>query len=76
MIISEEKIEINKIYRLHMDLPEEQFGRNHLDFEAKSIYCHPDITPQFYNIGFQLVRISPDDIDIISHIIKDNVIRD
>ena len=75
MIISEEPVETDRVYRLHMDLPEEEFGKDHLDFEAKSIYCQPDITPQFYTTGFQFIRTSPGDIEIIESIITEYGIR-
>ena len=76
MIISNEPIEAEKVYRLHMDLPDQRFGKAHLDLDAKSVYCQPDINPQFYNAGFQFVNISPRDIGIIESIVQEYRIRD
>ena len=76
MIISDEPLETEKVYRLHMDLPDQGFGKAHLEFDAKSIYCQPDINPQFYNTGFQFVNISPRDVGIIESIVKEYKIRD
>jgi hypothetical protein len=76
MIISDGPIETDKVYRLHMDLSDQRFGKAHLDFEARSIYCQPDITPQLYNAGFQFINISPKDVGIIENIVKEYRIRD
>jgi hypothetical protein len=76
MIICNEPIETQKVYHLHMDLPDQGFGKAHLDFDAMSKYCQPDINPRFYNAGFQFVSISPRDIAIIESIVKAYRIRD
>jgi hypothetical protein len=76
MIISNEPIETGKVYRLHMDLSDQGFGKAHLNFEARSIYCQLDITPHSYNVGFQFTNILPRDIGIIEGIVKEYRIRD
>lgn len=72
MIISEAPLETGKVYRLHMDLSEAYFSKSHLDFEARCVYSQPEaIAPKFYNTGFQLLKIAPEDVQIITQIIQE-----
>jgi hypothetical protein len=59
-----------------MDIPEEVFGKDHLDFEARAIWSQVDINPRFYNTGFQFSSIAPQDIEIIERIIIEYGIRE
>lgn len=76
MLISEFPIKAGIRYRLRMDLPEDTFMKQDLSFEARSIWCKPDINPKFFVTGFQLIDLPPQDIDIIEQIIKDYGFRD
>jgi hypothetical protein len=76
MVISEDPIETGLVMRLCMDLPEGYFTRERLNFEAKSVWCKPDIDPKFYNTGFQLINPNREDIDIIQWIIQEYGFRD
>lgn len=76
MIISEDAIEVDQIFLLRIDLPEDIYSRTVLNFEAKSVWCRKDIDPKFHNTGFQLMEISKDGKDIISQIIEDYGFRD
>ena len=72
MIISDMPLEVNRLYRLHMDLSEAFFSKSHLDFEARCVWSQPEaIAPKFYNTGFQFVKISPEDVQIITQIIQE-----
>ena len=76
MIISEAPVVTREEFRLRMDIPEEIFGKDHLDFEARTIWCQADINPRFFNTGFQFSNIAPQDIDIIERIIVEYGIRE
>ena len=71
MIISEDPLEINQIYLLRIDLPEDIYSKSVLNFEARSVWCQSDVDPNFYNTGFQLIEISDESKDIIAQIIDD-----
>jgi len=75
MIISEKPLEIDTVYNLRMDLSGAFFDREQLDFKANGVWCKPDIDPAFFNIGFQLINISSDEISIIHRIIEEYGIR-
>ena len=76
MIISEDPIATDKSYLLRIDLPDDIYAQPVLNFEAKSVWCRPDVDPNFYNTGFQFVDISDEGQKIISQIIDDYGFRD
>ncbi len=75
MIISRKPIPTGIIANLRIDLPEYLFGKDHLDTKAQSIWCMPDVTPEFYNTGFKFLEIAQEDTQIIERILKEYAIR-
>ena len=76
MIISETPLEVNQVYLLRIDLPEDIYSRSVLNFEAESVWSRLDVDPNFYNTGFKLIEISEDSKDIIAQIIEDYGFRE
>ena len=54
-----------------MDLPEDIYNKKVLNLDAKSVWCKPDIDPNFYNTGFKVFNVSEDEKAIIEKIIVD-----
>lgn len=75
-LISESPIPTAERYQLRMMLPAEIFGRDHLDFEAESLWSNQDINPDFYDTGFRLHRIEARDALVIAHLIDEYGFRD
>lgn len=69
MLTSEAPLKENLIYSLKMVLPEKIHGKMEISFKAKSLWCNPDINPNFYDIGFQFIDISLKDVKIIESLI-------
>lgn len=68
---SQSAIPINKDFRLRMDLSSEVANKPAMVFVARSKWCQVDpLDPFIYNVGFQLVSISPSDLDIINRIME------
>jgi hypothetical protein len=60
MIISEEQQVPNTVMILRFDLPDkgsDLFGVEHMDIPARIAYCQPDVSPEFYNIGFEFLEV-------------------
>ena len=76
MVISDKPLEIDKVFSLRIDLPEDMYKKPVLNLEARSIWCQPDVDPTFYNTGFQLLNLTPDDAAIIGRIIDDFDLRE
>lgn len=68
---SQSVIPVNKDFRLRMDLSSEVANKPAMVFVARSKWCRVDpLDPFIYNVGFQLVSISPSDLDIINRIME------
>lgn len=76
MIISEEPIEPDTVFRLRMDLPEELSDKGYIFFEARSVWCQPDVDPNFFDIGVQLIEIEDEDVALIERMIAEYGFRD
>ena len=64
---SQSPIPINKDFRLRMDLTREVADKPAMVFVARSKWCEVDpLDPFIYNVGFQLVNISPADLEIFN----------
>lgn len=62
---SQTPIPVNKDFRLRMDLTSEVANKPAMVFVARSRWCEVDpLDPFIYNVGFQLVNITPADLDI------------
>ena len=75
MIISEEPLEVDGEYKLRMDLPDDLYQKAVLNFDALSMWCQPDIDPNFYNTGFRLIGISEHEKEIVNQILGDYEIK-
>jgi hypothetical protein len=68
---SQNPIPINKDFRLRMDLTSEVANKPAMVFVARSKWCEVDpLDPFIYNVGFQLVNISPGDLDIFHRMME------
>ena len=68
---SQKPIPPNKDFRLRMDLTSEVANKPSMVFVARSKWCKTDpLDPFVYNVGFQLINISPSDYNIINRMIE------
>jgi hypothetical protein len=68
---SQKPIPPNKDFRLRMDLTSEVANKPTMVFVARSKWCQQDpLDPFVYNVGFQLINISPSDLNIINRMIE------
>ncbi len=66
MIISEEKLPVDRLMSLRFDLPDiNAFDSNSLNLNARVARCDPDISPGFYNIGFEFQEVKEEQKAII-----------
>jgi len=70
-IDSQAPIPTNKDFHLRMDLTSEIADKPTMVFIARSKWCEVDpLDPFIYNVGFQLVNISPGDLNIINRMME------
>jgi len=60
MIISENPLELNKIYQIKILLGKEIDGHDYLDCAAKSLWSKKDVNKSYYDTGFKIVDSSID----------------
>ena len=57
----------NKEFRFLMNLTSTQADKSFMEFVARSRWCRVDpLDPFVYNIGFQMIQIAPDDLEIFN----------
>ena len=71
MVIGEHPQKPDLKFPLRLELPEQIFGKNHLDLNALSVWSHPDLIPTLHNTGFQLMDVSEEDLAILERIIRE-----
>ena len=76
MLISEKPIQTGKVYKLKMMLPRKILDYEEIVFEAKSIWCDNDINPAFYDTGFRMINVSPQDVEVIDNLIQNFLFQD
>jgi hypothetical protein len=60
MVIGEKPIEENVTLTLQIEVPElEGVTLKRLSVPARAVWCQPDISPEYYNIGFEFKEITP-----------------
>jgi len=70
MILSEDRIDSNRVMELHIKLPENFVQKKELIFVANSRWCAPDINPEYFDVGYQFANVSEEDGKIIQAIIE------
>ena len=69
MIVGPSPIPENKTIQLRLELTADVADKPFMEFMANSKWCHPDLDPSMYNIGFEIKGLSQVDTKIIQKII-------
>ncbi len=59
-MVSREEIETGRDIRLRLSMPEEYCKERQVVFDAKSMWCGPDVNPEFYATGFNAPGLAQD----------------
>lgn len=76
MLISDDPIPVNEIFRLRMRLPSQIANKDELIFDAASRWCKQDANPDFYITGFQIDDVDEEIAKFILSLIDDFSFRD
>jgi len=71
MVMSEEPLEVGRVFRCKMLVQSEMSDREHLCFEAKSLWCRKAAEASFYDTGMQLLSMAPENLAGIQQIIDE-----
>jgi hypothetical protein len=61
---------------IQLELTPEISEKPFLEFQTKSKWCHPDLEPSLYNIGFEILELSAQDSRTIQKIVETFGFRD
>lgn len=62
---SSKPIPINTDYKLRIDQTGEISNKSYIIFKARARWCNVDVfDPNLYNVGFQIIEMTPSDYDI------------
>jgi len=70
MVMSEEPIEIGKVFHMKMLLQTDLSNKQFLHFDAKSKWTDKSINTDFYDTGFELIDIDSDDFKEFDRVIE------
>ena len=76
MLISDKPIPTDKDFRLWLDVPQEEGGRERLFIETHSLWSKRDVNPSFYDTGFSILNASPEALLRIQLLIDDLKLSD
>lgn len=69
-LVSKERIEKNRVFKMRMTLPEGYFEEKELHFQAKSLWSSNDVNPDFYDTGFTVPDVEARTRDIIIDLVN------
>ena len=69
MVISEEKIELEKTFHLEIILPEEVEGRDRINVKAKTLWCKKDVNPDYFATGLEIEELDVINEELIEYMI-------
>lgn len=76
MLLSEEPFPVGTTQRIKVEVTSDIGDRPFLNMTVKSIWCEPDVDPKHFNTGFEIVKLKPEDDQIIQAIIEAYGFRD
>lgn len=76
MIISEKSLAPNTEITLSIELPElPNIKAVRMSLAARVAWCQQDLSPQYYNVGFEFKEVAPDQKKMIAAIIENYEFR-
>jgi hypothetical protein len=72
MVIGEKSIEVGKHLTLGIEFPESlpEIPAIRVVISARAAWCRPDESPLYFNIGFEFIEVSPENVMSIEAILE------
>ena len=71
MIVCEKRIPEGQTIPLRLELSNEVSEKPFMEFNARTKWCKPDVSPSMFNVGFEILDLTPDDVKIVQRINKE-----
>lgn len=69
MLISDHQLPPMATFSLRMQLPQPEFEQTFFEFSAQSVWCRPDVNPNFFDTGFEFRDLTEADRQIIASLV-------
>lgn len=70
MVIGEKGLEVDADITLQIEVPElEGIAVRRLAIPARAVWCQPDLSPEYFNIGFEFRDVKEEQKDVIQAIL-------
>lgn len=71
MVIGDRPNDTGQLVTLAVELPElPDIKSSRIVIPSRTAWCEQDISPNFFNVGFEFLEINPDQAEIIKAIVK------
>ena len=71
MVIGEKNLEENAVLTLAIELPElPDIAVSRITIPARAVWCKQDLSPQYFNIGFEFTELKPGHAKIFQAILE------
>ena len=70
MLFSRDQIEQDNSFQFRINLDEEFQIEEKLIFKAKSVWCRPDVNPEYFIIGFEFSGLDQAGADMVKYVIQ------
>jgi hypothetical protein len=76
MVIGEKNLDENAVLTLAIELPElPNIAVSRITIPARAVWCQQDISPEFFNIGFEFKEVTPKQSAVIASIMENYEFR-
>ncbi len=70
MLVTEKPWPIDKISQCIIRLPEEINGLDHIEFEAISRWCKPDVDPAMFRVGYEIRKMTAEYEKVVEELLR------
>ncbi len=71
MLLSKDRIDVDRIFSMKIEPYEELNMQSGLEFKAKSIWCEKDANPDYMVTGFEFISLDNTAMTKVNHLIKE-----
>lgn len=76
MIISDEQLKVEERLTISIQLPElPKINATRLTLPARVVWCHQDISPEYFNIGLEFEAVNEEQKEIIEAVVENYEFR-
>jgi hypothetical protein len=71
LLVGNIPLRVNEVFDVRIDLPDGFASQAQMEIQVKVVWVQPDIDPEFYRTGLQLVNVQPSDLLILGRMVSD-----